>query len=243
MLLPRNDDVRPGPMNQLQSQSERSPIVLARSPSATSSWIRPLVLAILVSLTVTTLILLHDQPTIPSVRRNPAIGKPAPHLDLIRLASTTAIVPAKIDLGGNVTLLHLWGTWCAPCTMEYPQLSQAAQELSSHSQFQFISVSCEGCGRETFEELRTKTNDYFRNQNVDSAAYADPRGLTRRSLVERLDQTDLYFPTSVLIDAQGNIAGVWQGYSEDSVTEITAMANQLAAYASSAAGCNQSCSQ
>ena len=188
---------------------------------------RLIAIVTLASLTTLAIVVTRDQPTVPSLRPSPAIGKPAPLLDLITLTSTSPVAHAKIDLGGNVTLLHLWGTWCGPCRMEYPQLSQAAEKLSSHPHFQFISVSCEGRTGETFEGLWIKTNDFFQSQSVDSAAYADPRGLTRRSLVDRLDQTNLCYPTSVLIDAQGNIAGVWQGFSEDSVCEITAMANRL----------------
>jgi thiol-disulfide isomerase/thioredoxin len=164
-----------------------------------------------------------------SISNNPAIGKTSPQLDLIMLSGNEELSTAKIELDGNITLLHFWGTWCAPCRMEYPLLVQAIEPLAERTEFQFIPVACQGKSRETFEGLWEKTSTFFESEGIKSVAFADPLGITQRSMVQRLEQPSLYYPTSVLIGRDGKIAGVWEGYSKTAIAEITAMAESLTA--------------
>lgn len=147
-----------------------------------------------------------------------AVGKPAPDVDLVRLDDDLDLLPVTPP-DDQVVLLHFWGTWCPPCQQEYPHLVEMASRYADSDAFRFLPVTCEG-QPETFDNLWAETAGYFRRTGVESPAYADPRGLTRRSTAERLDQPSLYYPTSVLIDTQGNIAGVWEGYRPDTVEEI-----------------------
>jgi thiol-disulfide isomerase/thioredoxin len=161
--------------------------------------------------------------------RSPAVGKPAPQIDLIQLPGSEQVVAADVTLSGKVTLLHFWGTWCGPCRMEYPELAKATEALTQETGFHFIPVSCEGSSGETFEGLWEKTQQFFQRERIDSVAFADPRGITRQSMAQRLQQDSMYYPTSVLIGPDGKIAGVWEGYSETGVSEITAMTRSLLA--------------
>ena len=150
--------------------------------------------------------------------KHAAVGKPGPELDLVELADGLSLTPiARPD--GQVVLLHFWGTWCPPCQKEYPQLVELASKFEREKTFRFVPVSCEG-QPDTFEGLWDKTSQYFVSQGLTSPAYADPRGVTRRSVAERLAQPSLYFPTSILIDARGKIAGVWEGYTPETVSQI-----------------------
>ena len=160
---------------------------------------------------------------------NPALGKPAPRIDLVKLPGDFDFSVAEITLTGKITLLHFWGTWCGPCLMEYPELAEAAHVMSDQSAFQFIPVSCEDSPRETFEGLWEKTFEFFESEGIESVAFADPRGITRQSLANRLDQEALYYPTTIVIDPDGKIAGIWDGYSESGVAEMTAMVRSLSA--------------
>lgn len=161
--------------------------------------------------------------------RHPAVGKPAPQIELVQLTDDLSLSPMGQIPKGKVTLIHLWGTWCGPCKLEYPHLAEMAGRYQSRPEFRFVPVTCESGRSETFDGLWKKTTDYFRSAEIDSVAYADPRGATRRSVAERLQNETLYYPTSLLIDHDGKIAGVWEGYSPDAVEQIAALTDQLIA--------------
>ncbi len=158
---------------------------------------------------------------------SPAVGKPAPQIDLVRLDSGAALPPDEISTGGKVQWLHFWGTWCGPCRTEYPHLAEVAGQLSENPKFQFLPVSCESGSGETIGGLAQKTSDYFASESIQSPALADPRGVTRQSATERMEQPNLYFPTSILIGPDGKIVGVWEGYTPSAVDQIAKVASDL----------------
>ncbi len=153
---------------------------------------------------------------------SPAVGKPGPQIDLVQLTSDSYPQPRPVQrLGsGEVTLIHFWGTWCGPCKLEYPELAEMVTRLERSRGFRFLSVSCEADPSETYEGLTEKTMDYFATAGIEGAAYADPTGVTRRSAAERLEQSSLYYPTSILVGPEGKIAGVWSGYTPGSVEQM-----------------------
>ncbi len=160
---------------------------------------------------------------------SPAIGKPGPRMDLVRLASNP--LEGRVDTlrRGEVALIHFWGTWCGPCKMEYPELAEMVKDLEQNEKFRFLSVSCEAGRGETFEVLRQKTEDYFSSEGIAGAVYADPQGTTRLSTAQRLGRNEMFYPTSIVVDADGNIAGVWEGYAPGSVDEMKLLVKRLLA--------------
>lgn len=65
-----------------------------------------------------------DHSVVPSA----LIGKPAPQLSLPALegANKPALDPASYK--GNVTILNVWASWCAPCRAEHPFLVRLASD-------------------------------------------------------------------------------------------------------------------
>jgi cytochrome c biogenesis protein CcmG/thiol:disulfide interchange protein DsbE len=65
-----------------------------------------------------------DHSVVPSA----LIGKPAPQLALPALdgANRPALDPASFK--GNVTLVNVWASWCAPCRVEHPLLVRLAKD-------------------------------------------------------------------------------------------------------------------
>ena len=151
---------------------------------------------------------------------SPAQGKPAPSIDLMPLTDKSEL--ARVDglPSGKVVLLHFWGTWCGPCTLEYPYLSAMVKQWEPSNQFQFLPVSCKSNSLEPDENLRQKTQDYFDQTNIESYAYCDPYGLTRKSVAKRLERDGMYYPTTMLIQQDGSIAGVWEGFNEAGVDQM-----------------------
>jgi cytochrome c biogenesis protein CcmG/thiol:disulfide interchange protein DsbE len=65
-----------------------------------------------------------DHAVVPSA----LIGKPAPQLILPSLegAKVPAIDPASFK--GNVTIVNVWASWCAPCRVEHPFLVRLTKD-------------------------------------------------------------------------------------------------------------------
>jgi cytochrome c biogenesis protein CcmG/thiol:disulfide interchange protein DsbE len=65
-----------------------------------------------------------DHSTVPSA----LINKTAPQLALPALegANTPALDPASYK--GNVTIVNVWASWCAPCRVEHPFLVRLAKD-------------------------------------------------------------------------------------------------------------------
>ena len=164
----------------------------------------------------------------PSWRKQPSpgIGKPAPQIDLIRLGPVASFEEFQRLAERRLTLMHFWGTWCGPCKVEYPELDDVVRKFKSVPEFGFISISCEGSSSETIEGLASKTAEFLQSGNMEETAYADPKGVTRRSLAERLELSSIFYPTSILIGGDGKIVGVWLGYTPESVPEIEAQIRQ-----------------
>lgn len=149
-------------------------------------------------------------------------------VDLMRLSPSGVADTYQATSDNQVTLLHFWGTWCGPCRQEYPELDSQMRELDTVGSVDFLSVSCEA-GGETAQELAKKTHDYLESIDASRNVYADPVGATRQSVANRLQQEHFFFPTSIVIDQQNIIRGIWQGYEPDGVNEIVALIRELLA--------------
>lgn len=67
----------------------------------------------------------------------PRIGEPAPAYEAVTLEGDTVSLES---LRGQVVLLNLWATWCAPCRHETPFL-QAIYEEHRDRGFEVVGVS------------------------------------------------------------------------------------------------------
>lgn len=219
---------------------ELRPGLAGGTPPEVAGWRRLLVLCLVLAVSAGLAFRSRRQ----SPPDHAAVGKPGPEIDLVELSGGNhwrSLAP-PVD---QVVLLHLWGTWCQPCQFEFPELSAMADAVASKEangmgrragqghggqdhggRFRFLPVSCEGRA-ETFAGLWEKTHGYFRSAGIDNPVFADPRGITRRSVAERLRQPALGLPTSILIDRDGTIAGVWQGYTPETVSGIEASIRKL----------------
>ena len=154
---------------------------------------------------------------------SPAIGKAAPQIELVRLSDELSFKPFVLPDTKRVTLIHFWGSWCLPCRVEYPELLREIASFRVTDEFEFLSVSCETEEGESLETTWGDTREFFEsNQILDFTSYADPDRATRRSVLQRLESEIFLYPTSMLINHEGKIIGVWEGYLPDSVKEIRA---------------------
>jgi len=130
----------------------------------------------------------------PTVETRPQRQDPAPELPLTDLDGRTHN-PAH---SGKLTVLHFWGSWCAPCRPELPRL----QALSQQPSVAVIGVALE---EESPEALRR---------------FCQKHGLTYPQVLATKALTEAYgeihkLPVTILVDMRGKIRYRWQGERPD----------------------------
>lgn len=126
------------------------------------------------------------------------------------------------DHRGEVVLLNVWASWCAPCRAEAPDLA-ALTAAYADQPVQVVGLNT-------------------RDSDVSARAFAERYGLTFPSVVDRDGQLQLLFsdslppqaiPSTLVIDPEGRVAGRVLGRSSEST--LAAMIDPLLPGASPAA--------
>lgn len=133
-----------------------------------------------------------------------ATGQAAPGFTLDALSGDR---PVRLeDLRGRVVLVNFWATWCKPCEDEMPSMERLHRKLEGQP-FDLLAVSVD-------------------DDAAAVAAFVEKLGLTMPILLDPSKKVassyQAYrFPESVLIDAEGRVAGRFVGPREwDSDTYV-----------------------
>lgn len=144
---------------------------------------------------------------------HPSVGQAMESLDLAPLIGDTAPITLE-RLRGEVVLINFWGTWCGPCLIEFPHLVKLNDRLKGDPRFRFVPVSCGPGGADVDpDQLRAETEAYLAKLDADLNVYSDPGAGARLSLVKSAKLSGFGYPTTVLIDRDGTIRGLWEGYA------------------------------
>lgn len=105
---------------------------------------------------------------------------------------------------GDVILVNLWATWCAPCLKEIPELVELEQNLAERG-FRLIGVSLDDL--DAGEKVRSFRDEWF----PDFSTYhiADDDWYSVVGLVE--PKWSSVLPTSFIIDRDGGLAATVTG--------------------------------
>ena len=124
------------------------------------------------------------------------LGARAPEIDLPKLAGGRVQLS---KLRGRPAIVSFWGTWCAPCREEFPELVRAYREHGPAGLY-VLGVN----GRD--QELRTKDVQRFVDEfSVPFDIALDQRGRARKSFLV------LGLPTTVFIDSSGVVQHIHRG--------------------------------
>ncbi|MEO8498078.1 MAG: TlpA family protein disulfide reductase [Planctomycetota bacterium] len=152
-------------------------------------------------------------PQLEPAEPHPSVGLAMGSFQLTPLVGDTAPVTLE-SLRGEVVLINFWGTWCGPCLIEFPHLVELNDRLKGDKRFRFIPVSCGPGGSEVpTEQLRAETAAYLGRLNANLDVYSDPGSAATLSLVNAARLDRFGYPTTVLLDQDGTIQGLWQGYA------------------------------
>lgn len=114
----------------------------------------------------------------------------------------TQLDGAEFDLAAmraRVVFINFWGSWCGPCAIETPMLDRISREYDSASvTFLGIAVKDDRSATEAFIERNSISFPIIFDYNAKSAVQLG--NLAMRGL-----------PSSVVIDQQGRVAGVYIG--------------------------------
>jgi cytochrome c biogenesis protein CcmG/thiol:disulfide interchange protein DsbE len=142
---------------------------------------------------------------------HPGVGKELTKVELQQLTGGDRPIGTG-DIRGKVTLVNFWGTWCPPCRVEFPHLVELAQHFREREDFLFLSVSCSG-GEGDEADIAESTAQFLAQQRADFPAYRDAFQATRIRLSQDAGLTQFAYPTTIILDQDGKILGVWLGYA------------------------------
>lgn len=98
------------------------------------------------------------------------------------------------DYRGKVVVINVWGSWCAPCRKEAPDLVQAAEETTDKAQF---------IGLNTRDLDKAPAEAFVRAFKVPYPNLYDPRG---DLLLRFTDLPPNGIPSTLIIDREGRVA-------------------------------------
>jgi thiol-disulfide isomerase/thioredoxin len=98
------------------------------------------------------------------------------------------------DWRGQVVLLNLWASWCAPCRTEMPSLAQMQRRFGSKD-FEVVAISVDRGGPKVAQKFLDETQSRLLRLYVDPSAKS----------IETISALGL--PATVLIDRQGREIG------------------------------------
>jgi peroxiredoxin len=108
---------------------------------------------------------------------------------------------------GEVVVLNVWASWCAPCRAEAPVLRKAAEDLSA-SGVTFVGIDT--------RDSDVSARAFVAKQGIPYANVVDPDGQIQLQFADSLPPQAI--PSTLVIDRQGRVAARALGkVSESSV--------------------------
>lgn len=99
------------------------------------------------------------------------------------------------EVAGTVLVYNVWGSWCAPCRAEAPELEEAAQQTAGTAVF---------IGLNTRDLDRASAKAFVRTFEVSYRNLFDPDGSLLLQFSPALPASAI--PSTLIVDAEGRLA-------------------------------------
>lgn len=180
----------------------------------------------------------------PDPTEQPAVGQPAQFLEVYPLDKVLAAAnafpfqepkPLTVeDLAGQVALVFFWNPRVDPSVDALRRLA-AVLPIVSRSDFRFLGVACPlQSDMETPGEFLSLTETTWKDCAIPLPCYLDPYGSSRTTLAilnqrgaEPAPRPAVVLPTAVLIDTDGLIRAVWEGWIPNQERDIARVVEKL----------------
>jgi len=206
-------------MSENESQVPQAPEGNDRLTRQTQ-WSNWVVLALLV---IAFIFVIRFRPSgLPDATQHPAVGNKLLGLRVEPLTGGAKSVSAD-DPRGKVVLVNFWATWCGPCRQELPHLAELEEQFRDEPDFRFLAISC---GQHTFKDALGETNALLKELDLAMPTYYDPGG-TSVAAYEKVAKERLSLPTTVILDREGVIRGMWIGYAPGTTKQMAQMVGEL----------------
>ena len=103
------------------------------------------------------------------------------------------------DLAGDVAVINFWGSWCAPCRLETPDLQAVYADVGDRG-VAFLGVDV--------KDQRQMASAFLADAGAEYPSLYDPRG---EIALEFRGFPANVVPSTILLDAQGDVAAVYTG--------------------------------
>jgi thiol-disulfide isomerase/thioredoxin len=133
------------------------------------------------------------------------VGQVAPAVSLPDLKGSGQISLA--ELRGKVVYLDFWASWCGPCRVSFPQLEQLRVELGP-DQFEVLAINV--------DEVESDALQFLLEMPVTYPVVRDAEGVTPKAY------GILGMPTGYLIDREGVVRDIHQGYRKSDGADLRA---------------------
>ncbi len=138
-----------------------------------------------------------------------SVSGPAPNFTLKSLNGKNLKLS---EMAGNVILVNFWASWCGPCLQEMPLLNNI------HKKYEPLGFTVLGVN---VEENSDNARAFLADRGVDFPVLLD-----NKNLVSKLYDV-VVMPTTVLVDRDGNMRFLHQGYKSGDEAQYRKMVKKL----------------
>lgn len=174
---------------------------------------------------------------LPEPTAQPAVGHPASFLEVYPLEKIIAAQNLPLaqepraltmeDFAGKITLVFFWGPWTEPSVDALRRLA-AVLPIFTRKDFQFVAVACPPPHEiDMPTDFLSWTETTWKECQIPVTCYLDFQGRSQRRFallnqgsLEQPGRPAVVLPTAVLIDGDGMIRAVWEGWIHNREKEI-----------------------